>query len=345
MASAGVQLTIVTNGGPVPIEGYSYRRRVVRTDYSWTREFAGSEIQSVDLGVPFLTFNVPGNSEVTVIDEDVSIGHAVFEVQTFEAVQNSNVETELSSTFPNALGGESESSSTQRIITSRNIQGYLVQEGEFGVLSILPVYGRVETSRINTTFNQEKGVITTQASMNFSVYGVDKDGYEGLYVIGSTPSIPIFRIRLNVEIPIGVDLEGEEFTNVHDDIRDGTGAQTRIDDVTINFDTNRTPKIVIGATQQNLYFLNGRITNVTTGDYIDLAFLMNITEEIQVDCFNHVVTDMLRDLEVPFAILPSNPRDWLYNKPGTNQYRFDMDGVGSGAGLIDITETHRNRWL
>jgi len=345
MIGASMTLTLSTvSATPIPIEGYSYRRRVVRTDFNWTLEFAGSEIQSVDLGVPFLTFNVPGNIGVTVIDEDVSIGHAVFEVQNFEAVQNSNVETELSNTFPNALGTENESMTTQRVLTGRNIQGYLVQEGDFGMLSILPVYSRVETSRTNTSHNQEKGVISTQAAMNFTVYGVDRDGYEGIYVVGSIAAIPIFRLRLNVEIPIGVDLEGEEFNEVHDDIRDGTNAVTRIDDITVNFDTNRVPKIVIGS-QQNLYFLNGRLTNNTTLDYIDIAFLMKLTEELEIDCANHVVTDLLRNVEVPFAILPSNPKDWFYNKPGTNTYKFDMVGVGAGAGLIDITEVHRNRWL
>jgi hypothetical protein len=320
MTIPSIELT-VEYIGEVPVEGYAYRRRVVRTDFGYS---------TFQTGERYVYQSSP--SGYTVATRSV-------------LQQVSSQETELSNTFPHELGTESEFS----VYSSLQTGNYQVEpvvlppgsggQGFFGSPERQPV----PTSTTNTTFNQEKGIIDN-VPMVFNPYGVDSEGHEALLTIGGIAAVPIFRVRLNAEIPIGEDLEGEPFTEAPNDVEDGTSAFIRIDDITIEFDQNRTPRIVISA-EQSLYLLNCRLTNTTTEDYLDIALLMLIDEELEIDCVARTIIELVRDIPVQFAIAASNPAEWLYNKNGTNVYQLDMAGIGSGEGNLEITEVHRNRWL
>lgn len=302
--------------GQVPLEGYSYRKKVVRTSYSYTKYNTGERY----------TYQSGPNSETLAF--------------RYELRQTNAVETILEDTFPSAQGAESERTNYSAIptgnqlppVTFGNITTYGTDEKQV-----------VPTSTISTTYTQEKGVIS-QESIESQYFGIDIDGNEVSNVVGVIASIPIFRVSYAAIIPIGRDLENEEFTTVHADIIEGTSALFRAYNIEFEFDQNRTPKIVIGP-EQDLYLLNGRLQNDTTGDYIDMALSMLIDESLIIDCDAHTVTEFVRNVEVPFVLAASNPKEWLYHKPGANTYSFTMVGIGAGAGNVEITETHRKKWL
>lgn len=316
MSVAGLQLTVEYEGD-VPLEGYSYRKKTVRTVYTY---------QQFSTGEKYVYQSGP-SSETLATRKELR--------------QVSAVETILVNTFPNEQGPESEYTNYSSISTGNHaLQGVTIGSQT--------TYGTAEkqtlpSSTTSTSYTQEKGVID-DVPLEFNPFGIDLDGYETLLTIGGIPAVAAFRIRLNVKIPMGVDLEGEEFTNVNQNIVEGPGGLIRISAITANFDQNRTPKIVIGP-EQSLYLLNGRLQNDTTGDYIDMSLSMLIDESLEIDCDAHTVTELVRNVEVPFVLAASNPKEWLYHKPGVNTYSFTMTGIGAGAGNVEITETHRKKWL
>lgn len=98
------------------------------------------------------------------------------------------------------------------------------------------------------------------------------------------------------------------------------------DNYILKLDSTRTPKIVFGAVE-DMYLCNARITNETTGDYLDVYFRMAIGQSITIDCQNKRVTDNETGVDIPFAVTPSNAAEWISLQPGDNIISVTEPGV------------------
>lgn len=100
-------------------------------------------------------------------------------------------------------------------------------------------------------------------------------------------------------------------------------------DVTITLDSDDTPTIMI-CSESGSYTLDCRITNSTTGDYIDLYIPgMDTNQSIEIDTNDKTVTYSYDGSSQYQALeLPSGPRkDWLKLQPGDNVIKYDETGA------------------
>ena len=328
-------LTQVSSGGiGIPVEGYGYRKIVTRTDNIYTIEQTGLDSLQTALAR----------------DEDGNLNPIYEDFPTYEAIGTGTDEVEVSNTFVATRGADSERHIYRKIqVGSQNV--VIAQAvNEFGdqlpIFVIRPVYNSIVSQTTQTTYSQEKGIVQTITSgMTFRIYGVDRLGNESLIAVGATGEL--YGLRLNVLIPIGEDLEGEPFSEAPDDVEDGTGANTTIDNITVTFISAITPKIVLGSSTENMYLAAAlRIQNDTTGDYLDITVPMLIDEQLEIDCLLHTIRDITNDRDAIAHVVASNFHHWLYNRPGgSNTYSVHMDGIGGGNGNMDIDATFRTRWL
>ncbi len=308
----------LSSSGTVPVSGYAYRKRVVRTDFTYDRQGTG-EIYNYETG--------PG-------------GTATAEVM--QLIQTGQTETEIENVFPTTQGPDSEYTSYSTLWTGNYEQtGVEIAGGQvnYGVHINQPS----PTSTTRTTYTQEQGIVSNPG-MTFTPFGVDIEGYEGVITLSAAMSVPIFRVRLNAKIPIGEDLNGDEFGEPPAEVKDGTNAYLRVTAITIHFDTERNPQIVV-CPQEDMYLLVARLTNEETDEYLDIAMNVLVDDEITIDCEAHTIIDE-DDREHPYAIVASDPKHWLYNQPNTtNNYTLTMASITGGDGEIDIDATHKDRWL
>jgi hypothetical protein len=114
-----------------------------------------------------------------------------------------------------------------------------------------------------------------------------------------------------------------------------------LDDLVVPFDTSRTPKIVF-APEEVCYLLQTRITNSTTGAYLDIGpYPMKLTNSVVIDCAAKTVTDSETGTQIPFILNASDPSEWLTLVPGSNTITFTEVGVVSTA----YAHSFRSRWL
>jgi hypothetical protein len=99
-------------------------------------------------------------------------------------------------------------------------------------------------------------------------------------------------------------------------------------DITLALDSSNTPVIVIGG-EQSSYSLDCVITNNTTGDAVELAFVMEPNEQLELDTDEKTVIYLDDDTNQFQALtLTGGPRrDWLPLQPGNNTIQFDETGV------------------
>lgn len=322
---AALQLTQGHSGTtPIPIDGVSYHKKVTITSYSY---------EQIDTGELYTVQSGEDDTDVLTSTKRV--------LQQFITL-----ETLVSDTFPNALGQDSE----QTVYVTMDTGNFLPPvSGAGGVTYFLQHERQVVPLNVtHTAYSQEKSnalfPYQTLTQMVLKAFGTDKQGFEALITLDAALAVPVFRVRLNVSIPIGIDLEGLPFTESPIPIQTGTGDKTTLDDIAIAFDTTRTPRVIVGS-QVILYMLNGRLQNNNTGDYLDLSIPAQINQPFQIDCENHIVTDLNNGVEIPHTIAASNPRYWLYNDKGVNVYSFTLVGISAGNGDIDIDESHRECWL
>jgi hypothetical protein len=114
-----------------------------------------------------------------------------------------------------------------------------------------------------------------------------------------------------------------------------------LDDLVVPFDTTRTPKIVFAA-EEVCYLLNTRITNSTTGAYLDIGpYPMKLTNSVVIDCAAKTVTDSETGTQIPFILNASDPSEWIYLAPGSNTITITEVGVVSTV----YAHSFRSRWL
>lgn len=157
-----------------------------------------------------------------------------------------------------------------------------------------------------------------------------------------TPGDPESEQYVNIlyeETPLFTVLTDE--TEAQSDAPVETEDVISLNDLTVPFDTSRTPKIVF-APEEVCYLLNTRITNSTTGAYLDIGpHPMKLSNSIVIDCAAKTVTDSETGTQIPFILHASDPSEWLYLAPGSNTITFTETGVVSTA----YAHSFRSRWL
>lgn len=112
-------------------------------------------------------------------------------------------------------------------------------------------------------------------------------------------------------------------------------------DCTLTLNSSYTPTVSIGSEQSN-YSLACKITNNTTGLAINLAFVMGLNEELQIDTYNKTIT-YLADNSSQFQALTiegATRRDWLALNPGNNTLQFDDTGTVGVTITLSWEERH-----
>ena len=323
-AIAAVTVTRATSG-TVPVEGYGYRKKVIRTDYTYD------------------VFDTGEQYTYTVTNLQYTLGPQSFQASKKEVQQTGQSDTVIDNEFPVAQGPDSQTTSYESIDTG-NYANTTVNLPYSSSYNVPTTKQPSPASTYRTTYTQEKGVIANDA-MTEVINGVDSQGYEGALSVGAAMSQDIFRVRLGALIPIGVDLTGVPLTDVPGDISTGTGARISYSAITLQFDQGRTPTIVISA-ELDLYLLNGTLTNNTTGDYLDFGIPGALNMSITVDPENREVIDNETGDLIPWGIFASNPLDWLYVAKGANTFEFVQSGIAAGAGALHVDNvTMRDRWL
>jgi len=127
----------------------------------------------------------------------------------------------------------------------------------------------------------------------------------------------------------------------------GSGNQLIIDEIVIKLDdaTPRTPLVVFQQADQDCYYLQGTLENVTTGQSVTLRAPLQIGDELDIDFATMAVTlsdDDLADTAQPNAIgAVSDLGNAFSLMPGSNTLRWTEGGVTD----TDIRLRYRDEWL
>lgn len=105
-----------------------------------------------------------------------------------------------------------------------------------------------------------------------------------------------------------------------------TGNVIWLDAIKATYDSTRLP-IVKVQPEESLYLIDAVLKNETTGDSLAIFALVTFGQSITIDCLNRTVTDGETGLPIPFAVVPSNPDDWMFFVPGSNTIRYTETGV------------------
>lgn len=100
------------------------------------------------------------------------------------------------------------------------------------------------------------------------------------------------------------------------------------------------PSITLGA-EAGEYFVDVRVENNTTGDYIDLRWLAATNSAITINCDTKTVTDAEGTNIRGALTVPETRHDWLTLEPGTNEIITTETGLAD----VDLTFTYEERSL
>jgi hypothetical protein len=118
----------------------------------------------------------------------------------------------------------------------------------------------------------------------------------------------------------------------------GQTASIQFDTITATLDNTKTPSITLGA-EQSQYYLNAKIINTTTGEYMLVTYPMLPTETLRIDCNTKIVSYLTANAFAAIA-LSTDRQNWLNFNAGTNTLQFD--DVGTGNVTIVVTTTGRS---
>jgi len=108
-------------------------------------------------------------------------------------------------------------------------------------------------------------------------------------------------------------------------------ASFEISDVTLTMPASRVPVVYRNSEQTN-YTLTARITNVTTGAYIDLNYGMATGNTITIDTENRTAT--YNDINAIGGVSPSRVDEWLKLVPGANEIAWTTEATDGTASLV-----------
>lgn len=112
-------------------------------------------------------------------------------------------------------------------------------------------------------------------------------------------------------------------------------------DVTLTLDSNYTPTVTIGAEQAS-YRLSATITNVTTGDAIEIDVSIEVDESLEIDTDNHELTLLTDDSPQYQALtLVGGPRRHILRlQPGDNTLMYEESGLEEVDVAIEFERRH-----
>ncbi|MBA4420276.1 MAG: hypothetical protein C0391_03940 [Anaerolinea sp.] len=116
-------------------------------------------------------------------------------------------------------------------------------------------------------------------------------------------------------------------------------ADMEVGNVTLTIDSTKRPTISASAEADN-YWLDLKLTNSTSGEYLTLALMMGLNRVLTIDCARKVIyyddnTNMVSGLQ-----LSSVRQTWLDLAPGNNTLKFD--DTGTNAVTVAISWEDRN---
>lgn len=119
--------------------------------------------------------------------------------------------------------------------------------------------------------------------------------------------------------------------------------RTRVEaaDITLTLDSSKTPTVAIGAELTN-YRLQAMITNVTTGDAIQVDFGMDLNQSLEVNTDTEEVT-LLSDNSPQYqalSIVGGSRKSLLRLQPGANTLQYDESGLID----VDLDIEFERRW-
>ena len=112
-------------------------------------------------------------------------------------------------------------------------------------------------------------------------------------------------------------------------------------DVTLTLNSSNTPTVLFSGTEYtNAYRLDCTITNNTTGDAIEVEYLMEEDEELEVDTYEKTVVDLVDDSQQMQALtlVGGARRHWLRLQPGNNTIQFDDTGTSAVTLTMEFAE-------
>jgi len=113
----------------------------------------------------------------------------------------------------------------------------------------------------------------------------------------------------------------------------GNEVALEVNDMTLSLSTTYTPYAKIASEEAN-YYLDARITNQTTGDFIDLQTPMALNDTMTVDTDTYSITHDDGTNGLGARTLSSRRNEWLKLIPGANVLAWDDTGTAAVTCVI-----------
>ena len=113
-----------------------------------------------------------------------------------------------------------------------------------------------------------------------------------------------------------------------------------VDGITAKLDLAGVPYVAVGV-EEACYWLNGKLTNNTTGQSLTFGLFVATNDEIEVDVGRRTVRNLTTgDEGLIYGIEASDADQWISIAPGTNELQWDEAGVVA----VSVTTTSRSAW-
>ena len=138
-------------------------------------------------------------------------------------------------------------------------------------------------------------------------------------------------------------LSGAQYVQLHVTGYAKNLKRTRVEaaDVTLALDSSYTPTVTIGG-EQTTYRLQSTITNMTTGDALQIDFGMDLDEGIEINTDTHEVTSLTDNSPQyqALGIVGGSRKHLLRLQPGANTLKYEEAGVVD----VDVDIEFERRW-
>lgn len=274
--------------GRVPKQGIAWFKKVVRTNYAFD-VVPGEE--------NLVQYNPVGPGEV-----------ANFTWRNYDVIDDGQTTSETREQVENR-GVDRVSLGHQQYFVGYDVQVLAasgpVDPGEQTIRAV-PQYYRAVKTEVETVYEQELALLLSNLWTTLATkwYITDKESYESFLQGNNFNALPVnrdaFRIRFNVELPVGVDEEGEQLDTIPEEAK-ASGAYYTWWNIRLRFNQNNTPYFQLGP-EEEVYVIDGRLLNETTGEYIDILHPCTPTESLIIDIKNHRILDTETGWEIPHAM-------------------------------------------
>jgi hypothetical protein len=112
-----------------------------------------------------------------------------------------------------------------------------------------------------------------------------------------------------------------------------------IDDLSVYLSSSGVPYVGFGS-QESAYFLDGTLTNTTTGQSVALYGAVDVDDVIEVDVDLRRVKNLTTGQRVPFMATLSDKDRWIDLEAGDNAFTYTEDGLVS----VELAATYSHRW-